>query len=60
MLTDKQEQVPEKAGKFPRSLQRLIDGRGTERSDLRYKEKILGSSQQKLEPRNKEFDCRKR
>ena len=44
MLIDKQEQVPEKAKKFPRSLQRLIDGGGTKRSDLRYKE----------------FDCRKR
>ena len=30
------------------------------RSDLHYKEKILGSYQQKLEPKNKEFDCRKR
>ena len=28
-------------------------------SDLRYKENILGSSERKLEPRNKEFDCRK-
>ena len=27
MVTDKQEQVLEKAEKFPRSLQRLIDGR---------------------------------
>ena len=60
MLIDKQEQVLEKAKKFPRSLQRLIDGRGTKRSDLRYKEKILESFQQKLEPRNKEFHCRKR
>ena len=53
MLTDKQEQVLEKAKKISRSLQRLIDERETERSDLRYKEKILESSQQKLEPRNK-------
>ena len=60
MLTDKQEQVPEKARKFPSSLQRLIDGRGTEKSDLCYKENILGSSERKLEPRNKEFDFRKR
>ena len=60
MLTDKQEQVPEKAKKIPRSLQRLIDGRETERSDLRYKEKILGSTQGKLELRNKEFDYKKR
>ena len=28
-------------------------------SDLRYKAKILGSSQRKLEPRNKEFDLEK-
>ena len=60
MLRDKQEQVPEKTGKFPKSLQRLIDGRGTKRSDLHYKEKFLGNSERKLEPRNKEFDCRKR
>jgi hypothetical protein len=30
--------------KFPRSLQRLIDGRGIERGDLGYKENILRSS----------------
>ena len=60
MLTDKQEQVLEKAGKLSRSLQRLIDGRGTKMSNLRYKEKILAITQRKLEPRNKEFDCRKR
>ena len=60
MLIDKQEQVLEKAKKFSRSLQRLIDGRGTEMSDLSYKEKILGCPQQKLEARNKEFNCRKR
>ena len=40
MLKDKQEQVPEKAEKFLRSLQRLIDGRGTERSDLCYKKRF--------------------
>jgi len=31
----------------------LIDGRGIESSDLRYKENILGSFQRKLELRNK-------
>ena len=59
MLIDKQKQVPEKDRKIPEKFVE-IDGRGTKRSYLCYKEKILGSSQQKFEPRNKEFDYRKR
>ena len=51
--------IQKKLEKFPRSLYRLIDGQRTERSDLCYKEKILESSQRKLEPKNKEFDCKK-
>ena len=60
MLTDKYERVLGKAGKIPEKFVEIDSGRGTERSDLRYKEKILGSSQRKHELRNKEFDCRKR
>ena len=36
-----------------------MDGQGTKRSDLHYKEKILGSSQQKFEPRNKDLSVEK-
>jgi len=40
--------------KFPKSLYRLLDGRGTKRSALSDKEKILGSSKKNLslEPKN--------
>ena len=60
MFIDKWEQILEKARKFPRSLQRLIDGQGTQMSDLGYKGNILSSFEQKLKLRRKEFDCRKR
>ena len=48
MLTDKQEQVLKKLKKFPRSLQRLIDGRGTKRSDLRYKKRFQKTPNENL------------